>query len=172
MKLLPRFLLIMSLLTFFGLTSARALDVGATAPDITAIDQDGATVSFADTYKKGVTLVYFYPKADTPGCTKEACSLRDSFADLRARGLNVLGVSEDNEDAQKKFQTKYSLPFTLIADHDGAVAKAFGVPTMMGIAKRQSFLVQDGKIAWVQLNASTSAQAADVRKALDDLAKK
>jgi len=162
----------MSLLTFFGLASARALDVGATAPDITAIDQDGATVSFADTYKKGVTLVYFYPKADTPGCTKEACSLRDSFADLRARGLNVLGVSEDNEDAQKKFQTKYSLPFTLIADHDGAVAKAFGVPTMMGIAKRQSFLVQDGKIAWVQLNASTSAQAADVRKALDDLAKK
>jgi peroxiredoxin Q/BCP len=172
MKLLPRLLLTMSLLSFFGLASSRALEVGSAAPAITAINQDGATVAFADTYKKGVTLVYFYPKADTPGCTKEACSLRDSFADLRARGLNVLGVSEDNEDAQKKFQAKYNLPFTLIADHDGAVAKAFGVPTTMGFAKRQSFLIQDGKIAWVQLNASTSAQAADVRKALDDLAKK
>jgi peroxiredoxin Q/BCP len=162
----------MSLLAFFGLTPSRALDVGTPAPQITAIDQDGATVSFADIYKQGVTLVYFYPKADTPGCTKEACSLRDSFSDLRARGLQVLGVSEDKQDAQKKFQSKYHLPFTLIADHDGAVAKAFGVPTAMGFAKRQSFLVQDGKIVWAALNASTSQQAADVSKALDQLAKK
>jgi peroxiredoxin Q/BCP len=172
MKFLSRPLLAMSLLAFFGLTPSRALDVGAPAPDITAIDQDGATVSFADVYKKGVTLVYFYPKADTPGCTKEACSLRDSFATLRGRGLQILGVSEDQQGAQKKFQSKYNLPFTLIADHDGAVAKAFGVPTTMGFARRQSFLVQDGKIVWADLNASTSRQAADVGKALDQLAKK
>jgi peroxiredoxin Q/BCP len=165
-------LIAMSLLAFFGLTPCRALEVGAAAPEITAIDQDGATVAFADFYKAGVTLVYFYPKADTPGCTKEACSLRDSFATLRARGLQIVGVSEDQPGAQKKFQTKYNLPFTLIADHDGAVAKAFGVPTMMGFAKRQSFLVQDGKIVWADLNASTSQQAADVGKALDQLAKK
>jgi len=162
----------MSLLAFLGLTPSRAIEVGASAPEITGIDQDGATVSFADTYKKGITLVYFYPKADTPGCTKEACSLRDSFATLRARGLEVIGVSEDQQEAQKKFQTKYNLPFTLIADHDGAVAKAFGVPTTMGFAKRQSFLVQDGKIVWADLNASTSEQADDVAKALDGLAKK
>jgi peroxiredoxin Q/BCP len=172
MKSFSRILLIMSLLAFFGLTPSRGLDVGAPAPDITATDQDGAPVAFADTYKKGITLVYFYPKADTPGCTKEACSIRDSFATLRARGLQVLGVSEVNEDAQKKFQTKYRLPFTLIADHDGAVAKAFGVPTTMGFAKRQSFLVQDGKIAWADLNASTSKQADDVANALDALQKK
>jgi thioredoxin-dependent peroxiredoxin len=169
MKSLPRTLLAMSLLPFLGLTPSRALDVGTPAPDITAIDQDGASVSFADTYKKGVTLVYFYPKADTPGCTKEACSLRDSFPALRARGLQILGVSEDQQGAQKNFQTKYNRPCTLIADHDGAVAKAFGVPTAMGFAKRQSFLVQDGKIVWADLAASTSKQAGDVGKALDSL---
>ena len=162
----------MSLLAFFGLACSRAADIGAPAPELTAVDQDGNKVSFADSYKKGVTLVYFYPKADTPGCTKEACSLRDSIADLRARGLQILGVSEDKPEAQKKFQAKYNLPFTLIADSDGAVAKAFGVPTTMGFAKRQSFLVKDGKIVWQDLNASTSQQAADVSKALDQLAGK
>ena len=162
----------MSLLSFLGIGPARAIDIGAAAPEITAIDQDGNPVAFADIYKKGTTLVYFYPKADTPGCTKEACSLRDSFPELRARGLQILGVSEDQEAAQKSFQDKYKLPFTLIADHDGSVAKAFGVPTTMGFAKRQSFLVQDGKIVWVELNASTSKQAADVSAALDQLAKK
>jgi len=162
----------MSLLAFLGLTPCRALDVGTPAPEITALDQDGATVSFADIYKQGTTLVYFYPKADTPGCTKEACSLRDSIAGLRARGLQILGVSEDAVAAQKKFQGKYNLPFTLIADHDGAVAKAFGVPTTMGFAKRQSFLIRDGKIVWADLNASTSRQAEDVNKALDALEKK
>ncbi len=162
----------MSLLTFLGMTPSRALDVGSAAPEISGTDQDGATVAFADTYKKGTTLVYFYPKADTPGCTKEACSLRDSFAGLSARGLHILGVSEDKVEDQKKFQAKYHLPFTLIADHDGAVAKAFGVPVMMGIAKRQSFLIQDGKIVWADLKASTTKQAADVSDALDALAKK
>jgi peroxiredoxin Q/BCP len=172
MKSLQRTLLSMSLLAFLGLIPARAIDIGADAPAITAVDQDGNNVAFADIYKKGTTLVYFYPKAGTSGCTKEACSLRDSFPDLRARGLQILGVSEDQQDAQKKFQTQYHLPFTLIADHDGSVAKAFGVPTTMGLAKRQSFLVQDGKIVWVELNASTSKQASDVAAALDQLAKK
>ena len=159
----------MSLLAFFGLTPSRAIELGAPAPELTGVDQDGKSVSFADAYKKGVTLVYFYPKADTPGCTKEACSLRDSFASLRGRGLQILGVSEDKTDAQKKFRLKYQLPFTLIADSDGAVAKAFGVPTLGGFAKRQSFLVQNGKIVWADLKASTTQQAADVGKALDQL---
>jgi len=157
----------MSLLVFFGLSPSRALDIGADAPRITAVDQDGNSVAFADVYNKGVTLVYFYPKADTPGCTKEACSLRDSFADLRGRNLQILGVSEDKPDAQKKYQ----LPFTLIADSDGAVARAFGVPTLGGFAKRQSFLIRSGKIVWRDLKASTAQQAADVSKALDQLPK-
>ena len=162
----------MSFFTFFGLAAvANALDVGADAPAPAAIDQDGGNVSFANVYKKGITLVYFYPKAGTPGCTAEACSLRDNYDDLRAKGIQIIGVSEDKADAQKKFQDKYKLPFTLIADTDGAVAKAFGVPTMMGLAKRQSFIVKDGKIAWLDLSASTAKQADDVRKAVEEIQK-
>jgi peroxiredoxin Q/BCP len=171
MKTKPRLLLItaMSLLSFLGLTSAHALEPGDPAPALTATDQDGKPLDFAAIYKTGVTLVYFYPKADTPGCTAEACSLRDNYTDLRARGLQVIGVSEDKSGAQKKFQDKYSLPFPLVADTDGAVAKAFGVPTTMGFVKRQSFLIKDGKIAWRDPKASTKNQAADVRAALEKL---
>ena len=166
------FFITMSFFTFFGLAAvANALDVGADAPAPAAIDQDGGNVSFANVYKKGITLVYFYPKAGTPGCTAEACSLRDNYDDLRAKGIQIIGVSEDKADAQKKFQDKYKLPFTLIADTDGAVAKAFGVPTMMGLAKRQSFIVKDGKIAWLDLSASTAKQADDVRKAVEEIQK-
>ncbi len=160
----------MGIFSFFGLVPAsNALEVGAPAPAPVATDQDGARVSLAEVYQKGITLVYFYPKADTPGCTAEACSLRDSHADLSAKGVQIIGVSGDKAGAQRKFREKYKLPFTLIADVDGAVAKAFGVPTMGGFAKRQSFLVKDGKIAWLDKNATTSKQAGDVRKAVEQI---
>lgn len=161
-------MIVMSLLSFLGITT-NALEVGDPAPAVTAVDQDGKPLSFEKAYKKGVTLVYFYPKADTPGCTAEACSLRDSYDDLRAKGLQIIGVSEDKADAQKKFQEKYKLPFPLVADSNGLVAKAFGVPTVGGFAKRQSFLIKDGRIAWRDLNASTKNQAADVQQALASL---
>lgn len=164
-----RFLVIvLSFLSFLGLT-ANALEVGEPAPAVTAIDQDGKPLSFEQAYKNGVTLVYFYPKADTPGCTAEACSLRDSYEDLRAKGLQIIGVSEDKADAQKKFQEKYKLPFPLVADSNGLVAKAFCVPTIGGFAKRQSFLIKDGRIAWRDLKASAKNQAADVRQVLASL---
>jgi peroxiredoxin Q/BCP len=167
-RLGPTFAIVMSLLSFLGIT-ANALEVGDPAPAVTATDQDGKALSFEQTYKKGVTLVYFYPKADTPGCTAEACSLRDSYDDLQARGLQVIGVSEDKAAAQKKFQENYQLPFSLVADSDGLVAKAFGVPTIGGFARRQSFLIKNGRIAWRDLKASTKNQAADVRQALASL---
>ena len=171
MKIVVRAALAMSLFSLFGNPFAfgGSLDVGDAAPAVTAADQDGKPLVFGDVYEKGMTLVYFFPKADTPGCTAEACSLRDSYADLRAKGLNVIGVSEDKTEAQKKFQEKYKLPFALVADSDGAVAKAFSVPTFMGFAKRQSFLIRGGKIVWLDLNASTKNQAADVRKAVEGL---
>lgn len=157
----------MGLLTFFGiLRASNALTLGDDAPVPTATDQDGAQVSFADVYKKGVTLVYFYPKADTPGCTAEACSLRDSHADLRAMGVQIIGVSGDKPGAQKKFRDKYKLPFTLVSDPGGLVAKAFGVPTLGGFPKRQSFLVKNRKIVWLDRTASTDKQADDVRTAM------
>ncbi len=164
--------LIMSILAFFGLRqSADALPVGAKAPAPVAVDQDGRPFSLADLYTRGPVLVYFYPKADTPGCTAEACSLRDAFAELNREGLQVVGVSADKPEAQKAFREKYRLPFPLIADREGIVAGAFGVPTFAGFTKRQSFLVQDGIVVWADLSASTSKQAEDVRKALAGLKK-
>jgi peroxiredoxin Q/BCP len=152
---------------------ADPLSVGVPAPQISATDQNGKTIQFADIYAKGITLVYFYPKAGTSGCTAEACSLRDSYDKLQAQGLQIIGVSRDSADAQKHFQEENKIPFTLMADKDGKVAQAFGVPMMMGgllpIASRQSFIVKDGKIAWNSLKAQTSGSAAEVQKALDGL---
>jgi peroxiredoxin Q/BCP len=162
-------LTVMSFLTFLGLGQISAIEVGSTAPTPSALDENARTVHFADVYQQGVTLVYFYPKADTPGCTAQACSLRDSFAGLKARGVQVLGVSADKPEAQRKFREKYQLPFTLIADSDGVVAKAFGVPTFLGFTKRQSFLVKDGKVVWRDLSVSPKTHLADVNAALDAL---
>ena len=153
---------------------AEPLAVGAKAPEITATDQEGKTVDFAHLYKKGYVLVYFYPKADTPGCTAEACSLRDDYEKLTDKGVTVVGVSADPESAQKAFKEKYTLPFTLIPDPEMKVINAFGVPhigvPLMGpMASRQSFLIKDGKIVWRDLKASTKKQAADVLTALDSL---
>jgi peroxiredoxin Q/BCP len=147
---------------------SAVLDVGSPAPQVTGIDQDDKKVDFADIYKKNkFVVVYFYPKADTPGCTAQACSLRDSYVDLQKRGVTVIGVSTDGEQDQKAFQKKYNLPFTLIADHDKKVVQAFGVPTMMGFAKRQAYLIEDGKIIWMDKEASTKEQAHDIMKVLE-----
>lgn len=159
----------MSFLAFFGLKKALSIEVGATAPAVTALDAEGQTVRFADFYRQDVTLVYFYPKADTPGCTAEACAVRDSMEGLKARGLQVLGVSGDKPEAQKQFRDKHHLPFTLIADADGAVARAFGVPTLLGFPKRQSFLIKDGKVVWRDLSVSPATHVAEINKALDAL---
>ena len=161
------------LMTTLGLSS-EALLVGTPAPQVKALDQNGKSVSFADFYAKGITLVYFYPKADTPGCTAEACSLRDAYTTLRDRdgkAIQILGVSRDKPEAQKKFQEKYQLPFTLIPDQDGTVAKSFGVTLipLIGLTSRQSFLIKDGKISWSSLKAVTSGAAQEVQKALNAL---
>jgi peroxiredoxin Q/BCP len=149
-------------------TQANPVEIGTEAPKIKATNQDGNEIDLGETYKKGLTLVYFYPKADTPGCTKEACSLRDAFAELEKKGITVIGVSMDTPEAQKSFKEKYNLPFTLLADEKGEVVKAFGVPMIrLGFASRQSFLInKDGKIVWRDLKASTDKQAEDVLKAV------
>jgi thioredoxin-dependent peroxiredoxin len=170
MKLPLTLAALFSLLTF-GLINvhAESLAVGAAAPEVTAVDQDGKAVPFKEVYAKGPTLVYFYPKSDTPGCTKQACSIRDDWSALQAKGIQVLGVSGDKVESQKKFQEKYKLPFTIISDNDHKVADAFGVPTTLGISKRQSFLVKDGKVVWVMPKASTDTHAKDVLAAYEGL---
>jgi peroxiredoxin Q/BCP len=165
-------ILLIAAMNLFSLFShAEPLAVGAPAPQIKALDQDGNEVLFSDIYAKGITLVYFYPKAATPGCTKEACSLRDSYAGLSGNGLQILGVSRDTPEAQKNFREAQKLPFPLIADTEGKVAKAFHVPMVpvVGVPLRQSFLIKDGKIAWVSLSAQTSGAAQEVQNALDTL---
>ncbi len=171
MKLKATLMSLLSSLTLGLIAQAAPLAVGAAAPQVSAPDQDGKMVNFKDVYAKGVTLVYFYPKADTPGCTAQACSIRDDWSALGAKGIHVLGVSEDKPDAQKKFQEKYKLPFTLIADSEGKVAKAFSVDMIpvMGITKRQSFLIKDGKIVWNMLKASTATHSKDVLAAYESL---
>jgi peroxiredoxin Q/BCP len=155
-------------LAYFGLASAEELALGAKLPAVTAIDQDGATLDLAAAGGTGWTLVYFYPKADTPGCTKQACSLRDAYATLTGKGVKVFGVSSDEPAEQKAFQTKYKLPFTLIADTDEKVEDAFGVPHAAGFSKRQAFLFKDGVLVWRDLTASTEQQAADVLAAIEN----
>lgn len=99
---------------------------GDKAPDFTAKDQNGKTVSLSD-FKGKPVILYFYPKDDTPGCTAEACSFRDNYQSLLGKGYAVIGVSTDDEKSHKKFETKFSLPFPLIADPDKKIVEAYGV---------------------------------------------
>jgi peroxiredoxin Q/BCP len=141
------------------------------APRVEAVDQNGNPVKLADFYARGLTLVYFYPKADTPGCTKQACSLRDAYEDLSLAGVQVIGVSTDSVESQKKFTEKQRLPFTLLADPEGKVLKAFGVKRipLIGFSTRQAFLIKDGKVVWRDEKASTTEQAADVLRVVREL---
>ncbi len=173
MKLIDTITLAFSFVAMSVFANAEPLQVGAAAPDVTGIDQDGKPVHLKDVYAKGPTLVYFYPKADTPGCTKQGCSLRDNWHALQEKGIQVIGVSEDTVAEEKAFKDKFSFPFQLIADSDGKVAAGFGVSTAGGHAKRQSFLIKDGKIVWNMLDkTSTETHAADVLKAYEELGKK
>lgn len=101
------------------------LEIGNRMPDFSAADQNGNIVKSADLIGKK-TVVYFYPKANTPGCTAEACSLRDNYERFLALGYNVIGISKDSVNAQKNFSDKYALPFPLLADTDALIIKAFG----------------------------------------------
>ena len=142
------------------------LKLGDMIPTIAAKDQDGKVIDLGES-KTGYTLVYFYPKAMTAGCTAQACSLRDSYTQLQEKGVKIFGVSVDTVDAQKEFADKDHLPFELLSDPDKKVIGAFGVPLFKDTyASRQAYLFKDGKLIWFDTNASTDAQAADVLKVL------
>lgn len=155
--------------------SAKAeLKVGDKAPEVTGITETGQKLNLGDVYaKQAYTLVYFFPKADTPGCTAQGCSLRDAYEDLTKKGVTVIGVSLDHVDAQKAFKEKYHFPFTLMADPDQTIVNAFGVtvkdvPLMGHFASREAFLIKDGKIVWADYKAKTSKQAEDVLQVVAD----
>jgi len=102
------------------------LKVGDKVPDFSAKDQDGNTINLSD-YKGKKLVVFFYPKANTPGCTAEACNLRDNYTELQDQGFELLGVSADSEKKQSNFKNKYEFPFPLLADEDHTVINTFGV---------------------------------------------
>lgn len=112
----------------------KRMNIGDIAPAFTLSDQNGSTHSLLD-YRGKFVLLYFYPKDDTPGCTKEACTIRDSYSIFEEKNIVVLGVSADSIESHKKFEEKYGLPFTLLSDPDKVVRKLYGV------TGRDSFLI-------------------------------
>lgn len=142
-----------------------ALAVGTIAPAFTVKDTNGNTVSLSDFAGKTVVL-YFYPKDDTPGCTKEACSFRDATDEYKNKDIVVLGVSTDTEASHKKFTEKYSLSFPLLADVDKAITNAYDVDGG-GYAKRVTYIIDgSGKIAQVYDKVKTDTHATDILAAI------
>ncbi|MCE2697061.1 MAG: peroxiredoxin [Nostocales cyanobacterium LE14-WE4] len=137
------------------------LSVGTDAPAFTAKDTNGNTISLSDFAGKTVVL-YFYPKDDTPGCTKQACSFRDSQAEYKDKDVVVLGVSADDEVSHQAFTNKYNLNFPLLADTDKSLITAYDVDGG-GYAKRVTYIIDgNGKIIDVDAAVNTTTQASDV----------
>ncbi len=122
--------------------STKALSVGDLCPAFSLLDQHGKTISSSELIGKEILVIYFYPKDDTPACTKEACSFRDSHADFADLGCKVIGISSDGVAAHLKFAEKHRLNFTLLADEKGAVRKSFGVP-------RALFGILPGRVTYI-----------------------
>jgi peroxiredoxin Q/BCP len=135
------------------------MEINDKAPEFTSLDQNGEKIALTD-YKGKWVALYFYPRADTPGCTIEACSFRDSFKRVEKIGAVVLGVSPDTSAAQKKFEEKFDLPFTLVADADKKICNAYGViqeknmygKKVMGVARTTFIIGPDGKIKHIFSN--------------------
>jgi peroxiredoxin Q/BCP len=154
------------------------MEINDKAPDFTSLDQNGEKIALKDFKGKWVVL-YFYPRADTPGCTIEACSFRDSFKRVEKVGAVVLGVSPDTSAAQKKFVDKFDLPFTLVADADKKVSNAYGViqeknmygRKVMGVARTTFIIGPDGKIKHIFYKVKPEGHADEVLEYLKSVQK-
>ena len=150
---------------------ALGLAPGDLAPSFSAPNQDGKVRSLSE-FKGKPVLLFFYPKDETPGCTKEVCSLRDTYADFQKRGAVVLGFSRQDAASHKEFVGKHKLPFDLLVDADGKVAEQFGVDRMpiIGLLKRQSVLIgPDGHVFRIYKDVDPEKHAAQVLADLDQL---
>jgi peroxiredoxin Q/BCP len=145
------------------------IEVGIKAPDFTLPDQDGKMHKLSE-YRGKPVVLYFYPKDDTPGCTKEACSFRDNFAQFKKAGIEVLGISTDDSKSHTKFREKYHLPFTLLADTDKKVVKEYGVwvektnygKTYFGTARTTFLIDKNGNIVHVFEHVKPEEHAQEV----------
>jgi peroxiredoxin Q/BCP len=137
------------------------LAVGTVAPNFTSMDDAGNPISLSD-FKGKTVVLYFYPKDDTPGCTKEAQSFRDNYQEYQDKDMVVLGVSMDDQASHKMFKEKYGLPFQLVVDKDGAITQAYDV-SGGGYSKRVTYIVDgEGKIAFVDDKVNTATHAQDI----------
>lgn len=156
---------------FWSRPRAELLQRGAPAPDFALPDASGAIRSLTD-FRGSWLLLYFYPKDDTPGCTKEACAFRDGYQELRQQGVQVVGVSTDDSASHQLFADKHQLPFPLLSDADGKTAERYGALWSLGplrIAKRHSFLIdRAGNITHIYRSVDPDSH---YRQVLDDLAK-
>jgi len=145
------------------------LKIGDKAPDFKAMDQNGNPVSLKN-YKGKKIVLYFYPKDDTPGCTAQACNLRDNFDELTEKGIVVLGVSVDEVKKHKKFEDKYKLPFTLVADEEKTIVADYGLwgekkfmgKTYMGTSRVTFLIDEKGKIAHIIEKVDTKNHTAQI----------
>ena len=133
------------------LLGATSLKVGDKAPDFTLSDQEGKSVTLSTALQVGPVILAFYPKAFTPGCNKQNSNFRDKYAEVEQKGAQVFGVSTDSVETQKKFKTEFKLPYSLLSDPDGKVARQYsGTMPVVGVANRANFVIgQDGKIAQI-----------------------
>ncbi len=161
-----------SLLTTLSACSAQKrpdggeglLSIGSSAPDVAAVDQNGKPHRLSEERGHAV-IVYFYPKDNTPGCTKEACAFREAWERYQKAGVQVFGVSADDQKSHEQFAKEQHLPFPILADADQAWIKAFGVSTKLGMASRVSFLIDgQGKVAKVYPDVDPGIHADEVLK--------
>ena len=151
------------------------LKVGDTAPNFTSVDQNNNKVALND-YKGKKVILYFYPKDNTPGCSLEACDFRDNYQSLKTKGFEVLGVSTDDEKSHKKFETKFDLPFTLIADTDKSIVEKYGVwieksmygKTYMGTNRKTFVIDEEGIILAVISKVDTKSPSQQVLNTLNN----
>ena len=155
---------------------ATHLEVGQDAPLFTGVDQNGNKVSLSDFKGKKVVL-YFYPADDTPGCTAQACNLRDNYGLLKNEGFEVLGISPDDVSKHKKFETKFNLPFTLIADPDHKIIEKYGLwapkqmfgHKYMGVLRTTFLIDEKGKIRKIFARPKNKSHAEEIIKAWREL---
>jgi peroxiredoxin Q/BCP len=145
-------------------------NVGDRAPEIEAETYEGEKLRLSDFRGKKTVALYFYPKDDTPGCTKEACSMRDGIGELQEIGVQVLGVSTDSVKSHESFRDKYDLNFPLLSDKDKSIIKAYGVESERGSAKRVTFLIdKSGIIRHIWHKVDTASHADEVKEKVKEL---
>ncbi|CAN5614141.1 thioredoxin-dependent thiol peroxidase [soil metagenome] len=141
------------------------LPIGASAPDFGATTKAGEATRLS-TLRGAPVVVYFYPKDETPGCTKEACAFRDAWTKFQTAKVGIVGISRDSEESHRVFVKKHDLPFPLAADENGEIARSYGVKSTLGVSQRVTFLVTaDGKIAKIWPDVDPAIHADEVLSA-------